>query len=63
MYNGIPQWKTLGETKGKISLKPDDKFYDVWHQWLKIINEKNMSKLYPRPSGQPPQVSKQKLFK
>ena len=26
MYNGIPQWKTLGETKGKISLKPDDKF-------------------------------------
>ena len=34
MYNGIPQWKTLGETKGKISLKPDDQFYDTWHQWL-----------------------------
>jgi hypothetical protein len=34
-YNGIPHFKTLGESKGKISLKPDDKFYDPWHQWLK----------------------------
>ena len=44
MYNGIPQWKTLGETKGKISLKPDDKFYDTWHQWLKDNKEKGMMK-------------------
>lgn len=35
MYNGIPHFKTLGESKGKISIKPDDKFYDVWHGWLK----------------------------
>jgi hypothetical protein len=34
-YNGIPLFKTLGESKGKISIKPDDKFYDPWHQWLK----------------------------
>jgi hypothetical protein len=34
-YNGIPLFKTLGESAGKISLKPDDKFYDPWHQWLK----------------------------
>jgi hypothetical protein len=34
-YNGIPLFKTLGESKGKISTKPDDKFYDPWHQWLK----------------------------
>ena len=34
-YNGIPHFKTLGESAGKISLKPDDKFYDPWHQWLK----------------------------
>tara|TARA_R110001592_G_scaffold87117_4_gene257255 strand:- start:19448 stop:20665 length:1218 start_codon:yes stop_codon:yes gene_type:complete len=34
-YNGIPHYKTLGESAGKISLKPDDKFYDPWHQWLK----------------------------
>lgn len=35
MYNGIPYWKTLGETKGKIFLKPDDDIYKVWHHWLK----------------------------
>ncbi len=34
-YNGIPHFKTLGESKGKISIKPDDKFYDPWHHWLK----------------------------
>lgn len=34
-YNGIPLFKTLGESKGKISTKPDDEFYDPWHNWLK----------------------------
>lgn len=34
-YNGIPHYKTLGESKGMISSKPDDKFYDPWHHWLK----------------------------
>lgn len=34
-YNGIPHFKTLGESAGKISLKPDDKYYEPWHQWLK----------------------------
>ena len=40
MYNSIPLWKTLGSSKGKIALKPDDSTYDVWHQWLKE-NEKD----------------------
>jgi len=35
MYNGIPHWKTLGESKGRIALKPDDATYEVWHDWLK----------------------------
>lgn len=34
-YTGIPLFKTLGETKGMISIKPEDKFYDPWHNWLK----------------------------
>ena len=34
-YNGIPHYKTLGESKGKISTKPDDSVYDPWHAWLK----------------------------
>jgi len=35
MYNSIPLWKTLGSSKGKIALKPDDSTYNVWHDWLK----------------------------
>jgi hypothetical protein len=34
-YNGIPLWKTLGESNGKILIKPDDSVYLVWNQWLK----------------------------
>jgi hypothetical protein len=36
IYNGIPHFKTLGESKGMISIKPDDKYYDVWHQYIKV---------------------------
>jgi hypothetical protein len=41
-YNGIPHYKTLGESKGLIAIKPDDLVYDPWHQWLK----ENRSELY-----------------
>jgi len=34
-YNGIPHWKTLGESMGKISIKPDDSVYKVWMNWLR----------------------------
>ena len=34
-YNGIPHWKTLGESMGKIAIKPDDVIYKVWMNWLK----------------------------
>ena len=34
-YNGIPLWKTLGESNGKILIKPDDSVYLIWNQWLK----------------------------
>ena len=34
-YNGIPHWKTLGESAGKIAIKPDDDVYFVWANWLK----------------------------
>ena len=34
-YNGIPHFKTLGESAGKINIKPDDYYYNMFHQWLK----------------------------
>lgn len=35
MYNGIPHFKTMGETTGKVRLKPDDSIYLPWNKWLK----------------------------
>ena len=62
-YNGIPHWKTLGETKGKISIKPDDSAYDVWHQWLKDNKTEKYHKLVElRPNGQPQTGIKQKII-
>ena len=63
MYNGIPHWKTLGETKGKISLKPDDKFYDVWHHWLKENKFEEYDKKVGQPKGALPVTGiKQKII-
>ena len=54
MYNSIPQWKTLGESKGKIILKPDDSAYSTWHQWLKD----NRSEIYKKATTQKKKVEK-----
>ena len=35
MYNGMPHFKTLGETTGQVRLKPDDSVYLPWNTWLK----------------------------
>tara|TARA_R110001632_G_scaffold90943_3_gene195180 strand:- start:4226 stop:5416 length:1191 start_codon:yes stop_codon:yes gene_type:complete len=34
-YNGIPHFKTLGESAGKVSTKPDDSVYEPWHHWVR----------------------------
>lgn len=35
MYNSIPHFKSLGESAGKVGIKPDDSIYLPWLQWLK----------------------------
>lgn len=34
-YNGVPYWKKCGASAGKISLKPDDKYYEWWHDYVR----------------------------
>ena len=36
MYQRIPYWKELGNTAGKINLKPDDSVYIDWLNWIKV---------------------------
>ena len=64
MYNSIPHWKTLGSSKGKIALKPDDSTYDVWHQWLKENNKEEYLKQTTQKEGVagPPTGVKQKTI-
>jgi hypothetical protein len=42
LYDGVPIWKGLGESKGIVYLKPDDDIYGFWSNWLK----KNHTKEY-----------------
>ena len=35
MYNSIPLWKKLGHSKGDILIKPDEKIYSFWCDFLK----------------------------
>jgi hypothetical protein len=34
-YNGVIYWKKCGASAGKISIKPDDKYYNYFHQYVK----------------------------
>jgi hypothetical protein len=47
-YNGIPHFKTLGESAGKVATKPDDSVYEVWHHWIK----ENQTEEYERQTTQ-----------
>ena len=53
MYNSIPHWRTMGKSVGRISLKPDDATYDVWHDWVR----ENMSEEYLKATTQKEGVS------
>jgi len=47
MYNSIPTWKSLGETKGTVLLKPDSSHYNFWRDWVK----KNYQEEYEHATG------------
>lgn len=47
LYDGVPIWKGLGESKGFVYIKPDDEFYAYWTTWLK----KNHKKEYELAGG------------
>jgi hypothetical protein len=51
MYNGIPLWKTLGESAGKISLKPDDSVYKPWHKWMKDERTDDFNEMMTQKEG------------
>ena len=35
MYNSLKWWHKCGTSAGKMTIKPDDGIYKVWHDWIK----------------------------
>ena len=64
MYNSIPHWKTLGESVGRVTLKPDDSTYEVWVDWLKENRADEYKKINMQKEGVagPPTGIKQKII-
>lgn len=52
-YTNLKWWKDCGESAGKILLKPDEKYYKTWHEWIK----KNRAAQYERTMTQKEGVS------
>ena len=44
MYNSLKWWKPVGMSKGKIPIKPYEKGYYNWHQWLKQFRKDDYEK-------------------
>jgi len=64
MYNGIPLWKTLGESTGKVSIKPDDSVYKPWMDWMKKERSEDFKKIMTQKEGVsgPPTGVKQQIL-
>lgn len=35
MYNSLKWWHKCGTSTGKMTIKPDDWIYKIWHDWIK----------------------------
>ena len=46
MYNGIPYWKHTGSSAGKITLKPDNRVYEYWLDYIKTKHSDAYAKAY-----------------
>ena len=44
MYDGLKWWKGVGLSKGKIPVKPFERAYKGWHDWLKQHRSKEYDK-------------------
>lgn len=65
MYNSIPYWKSLGESAGKVYIKPDPELYEKWHGWIKdnLAEEYNKYIVLPAENNNGPVTGiKQKIL-
>ena len=51
MYNSLKWWHKCGTSAGKMSIKPDDSIYKVWHDWLKTNKSEKYEKAMTQREG------------
>jgi len=62
MYNGIKWWKSMGESSGKVSLKPDDIMYEKMQTLVKKTRPDEYKALLKNENGGPGTGVKQKIM-
>jgi hypothetical protein len=61
MYNNLKWWHKCGSTTGKILIKPDEKIYQVWHDWIKTNKSTEYEKKLTQKEGVSGPVTSAKL--
>jgi hypothetical protein len=51
MYNSLKWWHKCGASAGKMSIKPDDVIYKVWHDWIKTNKADKYQKAMTQREG------------
>jgi hypothetical protein len=51
MYNNHKWWHRCGVSSGKVTIKPDEKFYKTWHDWLKENKSEKYNKMMTQKEG------------
>jgi hypothetical protein len=60
-YTNLKWWKDCGKSTGKILLKPDEKYYRIWHEWLKKNKTEEYNKAMTQKEGVSGPVTSSKL--
>jgi hypothetical protein len=51
MYNSLKWWHKCGSSAGKVALKPDDNYYKIWHDYIKIHHKVKYDKMMTQKEG------------
>lgn len=51
MYNSLKWWHKCGKSTGKITIKPDDDIYKIWHDYVKENKSVDYNRLLTQKDG------------
>jgi hypothetical protein len=60
-YTNLKWWKDCGKSTGKILLKPDERHYKIWHEWIKKNRTADYEKTMTQKEGISGPVTSAKL--